>query len=1762
MKKRTISLLLTLVMLVGYLPGMHAAGAVEDIYVVAGVDSLCGSNWDGNDIANQMTRQGDAYVKTFPNVGVGTGYQLKVVRNGSEWIGDPSGSNVTFHVTAICDVTVTYHPLAQQIVVSGTGVSMVTELDIEAMRTVGNGDPDWLNGALWDPADDDNRMTEISPKVYRITYRNVPAFDGYMVKFAANGSWADNWGGIYQGSGVKSVAEYNAADNIIVDVPYELADVTLTLDLTQFNYSTKSGATFTVEVVEVTAAPHDHIWTYEFNGAAVRASCTVENCNYDADTTLILQAPTLTLEGGEGSPNATLSASTLAGSAVDAAAIEYAPRGGDTWSSDAPTAAGAYTTRFPVVDGYISADYIIHKNFSGIRAVGDGHGTWLNGVQWEPDADANLMTEVSPRVYQIDYEAVAAGDYEFKFVANGGWDEAWWGEFLNFGVKTQAMFSYGPNICIRVPYDNARVTLTLDLAAFDYASGSGATFTVEIEDPASVVHTHSWLYTVNGSTLTITCGGKGECDYAGTDTTLTLQASTLMLEGGDGSPNATLSGDTVLGVPVDASMIQYRVNGYYQWEAPTTAGKYQALYNFNGRVIRREYTIEAPILSVRAVGNGLGAWLNDSNWDPAEDKNLMTQISDKLYRISYVELPAGDNYQVKFAANGSWDTNWGGVCAGSGVESDAVYFADNIIFQVPFDNARVILTLDLTNYDLITHEGATFTVEVTEPAHEHRWSYTVQGDTVTVACIGDGICDFTGTDTELTLQAPTQTQEGGTGDPNATLSAPTLAGMALDIADIEYAPTGSDSWSHTVPLAAGVYTARFPVGDQYISVDYTLARFYGVWVEGEMVTDQNCSLPASTWSYDPDTGTLTLKAENYLSGGEWGYAVYSTNEQLTVRLEGASDYCIQGIGVPKGSLNIEGVASPSLSLDVARDGFCVNAGTTTVIGVGDVTVTGGNTLATPYQGQLNVNAAGDITITAFVDSALVNAPTTLVTPGNVKLNSQGSGMIAAESLTIQANHVAMVCRSSNPGIAKSITVDAAGDVIIQNLGSGMVLSAGGTIWGGNVEISGSAYGPTVSGNLTVDAAGRVAISNSETVDGSLLIAGRLTVVNATEVWLQAKASSPLISSGAEIHCSGDVTIRNLGKGIVLAATSAIHGRNVTVKGDYSSSMLAGDLSITAIEDVTMENAGSGLLLSGSATIQGRNITLTGHCVGAPMISGNLTLDAAGSVKLTSDASQACSSLVYQQLKILNAASVEIQGNCNAHMLYEGFEIHCSGDVTVVNHGTGGIASGSQDNLLVCGNAEIIGNTVGMSMIGNGLQVTAQGAVRLIQQGQSPCSGVVNGGKLTVHQASTLLVSGNCFSPLLYTVSIRCAGVVELNNRGVGGVVYDSDNLEGSTLSEIYAQDIVITGEGGAMPLIYCNLVAEAEMDITIAAYAPSKMPILDGNIALKGRTVSVVGATVTGDDGAIQPLFHDGLTLHVTDYALLHNQGEGAVLPGGLSFTAGSKDPIIYPSDLFVSSVTTSGGNMQLLVDGTVWNGSDPAACSMMEILPRTAVNITFRYQDGVTGDTAAQTNAEYKLTTLPEPTRTGFVFAGWYTAQEGGEPVDTNTVFADDTIVYARWSACGHTGSTAQPGCTQDALCSICGGTIPALEHDLIPHEAKAPTCTEAGWEAYVTCKRCEYTTRKDLTALDHDIIHMPLKNATQNEDGHKEHWRCQRCGKCYADAEGRQEISPEAVVIKYSSQPITGDSTNRLLLWAMVIIGILGICGVLIIGRKRRVW
>ena len=119
-----------------------------------------------------------------------------------------------------------------------------------------------------------------------------------------------------------------------------------------------------------------------------------------------------------------------------------------------------------------------------------------------------------------------------------------------------------------------------------------------------------------------------------------------------------------------------------------------------------------------------------------------------------------------------------------------------------------------------------------------------------------------------------------------------------------------------------------------------------------------------------------------------------------------------------------------------------------------------------------------------------------------------------------------------------------------------------------------------------------------------------------------------------------------------------------------------------------------------------------------------------------------------------------------------------------------------------------------------------------------------------------------------------------------------------------------------------------------------------------------------------------------------------------------------------------------------------------------------------------------------------------WY----GPDPNNHDLVHHD-----AKAPTCTEIGWDAYDACQREGCTYTTKVEIPALKHKLVHHDAKAPTCTEIGWEEYDTCSRCDYTTKVELLALKHDLVHHDAKAPTCTEIGWNEYDACQRAGCDY---------------------------------------------------------
>lgn len=137
---------------------------------------------------------------------------------------------------------------------------------------------------------------------------------------------------------------------------------------------------------------------------------------------------------------------------------------------------------------------------------------------------------------------------------------------------------------------------------------------------------------------------------------------------------------------------------------------------------------------------------------------------------------------------------------------------------------------------------------------------------------------------------------------------------------------------------------------------------------------------------------------------------------------------------------------------------------------------------------------------------------------------------------------------------------------------------------------------------------------------------------------------------------------------------------------------------------------------------------------------------------------------------------------------------------------------------------------------------------------------------------------------------------------------------------------------------------------------------------------------------------------------------------GSLTITG---EGTIKGSDYFLISVATGALNFSI-PDGYVLkiDGEESEAEAVygnvvgnelvieQQSNPIETYTVTFDANGGSVTPENAVTDADGKLASLPTPERTGkYVFKGWYTASKGGTAVTADTVYTEDTTIYARWT-------------------------------------------------------------------------------------------------------------------------------------------------------------
>ncbi|WP_418815597.1 hypothetical protein [Ruminococcus bromii] len=833
MFKKALSLLLSMMLVVTSLVvTVMSVSAAGDTYFVSGCEELTGYKWAETEATcgdNVMTANGDGnYEKVFTNVAVGNGYQFKVVKNdGEEWIGIGDGyeQNFTFNVKTACDVTVTFNPTTKEINVTGDGVDIPKDLVIDHVTAVGNGFGEWLHAKDWKLDADVNNLTETSEgsKVYQITYENLDAYENYEFKFAANSSWADNWGLAEAGGAPLNEwfdLTYNG-QNMVVDTDeagYDDGyDMVLTLDLSNFSYATKQGARCKIDIVTgdkptepateepttvaapttvapTTAAPETEPATEPATEAATTAAA--ENGLTVKATSNLFPEKKIVLSPDQKTFKVTYVFQSKDKDVLDfqwfmyydsnvlkptdntnkSTSFEYPSQGSYMFNKKIPGEIGATGTNLSLYNStskeivFASAEFeVIDPSATETTVNLDAQVLRLSKV--DPDTDYTITEEE----VEITNFGLNQENYD-KFVTVCKTDSApVSSEETTVAPTTEEATTVAPTteeVTTVAPTTEEATTVAPTTEEPTEVPTTEEATTAPATEPTTVAPTTEPttepapaadpIYVVAGSeefaglkwigdpvggaqnvmtkdgdlytkTFTATPAGK---DY---------QIKVVKnVEGTDPETGDKVWNQTWFGIGEE-----YKDNLTFNvtdtCDVTVTFNPATNEINVTGDNVKVVTDLEVEYIT--AVGNGYEGWLNGVAWGVDAASNKMDKIADKVYKISYTNVVSSDSYEFKFAANGSWAASWGLPAEENGApvgENYALtYNGENMVLDtvaLGYEEGTplyVTLTLDLTNFDYPSKQGAKAFIQVTPQAPSDEATITASSN----------ICQANGTGT-------------------------------------------------------------------------------------------------------------------------------------------------------------------------------------------------------------------------------------------------------------------------------------------------------------------------------------------------------------------------------------------------------------------------------------------------------------------------------------------------------------------------------------------------------------------------------------------------------------------------------------------------------------------------------------------------------------------------------------------------------------------------------------------------------------------------------------------------------------------------------------------------------------------------------------------------------------------------------------------------------------------------------------------------------
>ena len=774
------------------------------------------------------------------------------------------------------------------------------------------------------------------------------------------------------------------------------------------------------------------------------------------------------------------------------------------------------------------------------------------------------------------------------------------------------------------------------------------------------------------------------------------------------------------------------------------------------------------------------------------------------------------------------------------------------------------------------------------------------------------------------------------------------------------------------------------------------------------ITDGDFVPAENNWNIQWDGATLTLNGAAITHGSDNNAAIYYDEEtDLKIVLEG--DNTVTGPGTSNNFVNSYGIYVYSDDSEVV---------TLTISGSGSLAATGGD--AATYSGEsYGIYTGGNVIITGGDVTATGGAA-----------EFQSYGIYARLNATISGGAVkatgGAVTSSEEDGGDASSGIHA--DVV--TISGGTVIAQGGAVTSsGNNTTSCGIYGSSLYGGVIISG-------------GAVTATG--TTANAESYGIYTPNSGIEISGGT-VTATGDTGA--LGRAIYLDPEGNASIQSIQVKTGQDANSAK-----EIIGSPFVLSRGITDLVSGVKYFHSESQTLVGDIfvggVGLTSSEGNPAYAKTGTngAVTTEGANANDYSIKWDGATLtLNNATIT-QGALGGAAIwyYRGSDLNIDLVGTNTVTGPSGSGSGASYGIFAWDPNELIDLTIS----GDGsLTVTGGGTVsesygictdNLIVQ-----SGTVNAtgedgeeDSYGIYADNDLTISGGAVNATGGDSEEDSFGIYADNDFTISGGAVNATGGDGVEDSYgINAYDVTISGGDVTATGGTVNATSEDGAEDSYGIYAANDFTISGGAVTATGGDsaedsygiyadyVTITGGTVTAEGGTA------GEKSAGIDIVALTISGGTVTATGNTSGVYGSSKEckitiapqtdqqiavLLGESETAAAAIAGSPFASETEITSHVNNSGKYFHSEVVGITPPEPEEFTITF-DAAGGTTpASQTTVDGKLTSLPTSTRDGYNFLGWYTA--GGDRVTTDTVFAADTTLYARWAEQAGPGDDDKP--------------------------------------------------------------------------------------------------------------------------------------------------